>query len=420
MDYLPPPEEREWLLDCLADLIARRGASPWVSSHVIEPTPRYLPDEWTPSAEGVERVARRLLAYADLDGLEPEVIDADADDEVEGRACVLARALPVRFAGLDGSTCLLAVDEDALEDTDLVGAALSHAVAHAYRAHHGIIGDTPRGSYREAPVDPDARADQLEERRADVTAVYLGFGVLVANGAEKHKSSGEVRGTNASWRVEVARLSALTPQAASFVLAAQAASRQFPARRVATHLQANQEAFFRASLKLLQADRDALARGLGLPEPDRWPTPRALEELTAPLPSSRPVSARAAVGRSLPNRGQRVFRVPRTRATRYAMLFGSAAAALGGVVGRADPTSVVGSAVLGTLLGAGLGHKRRRHYCSDPDCEALIEADEETCPRCGGEISGIIARPEDRLAALEEIEARRRRRSARGERKSDA
>jgi hypothetical protein len=421
MDYLPPPDERQWLLDCIADLIVRRGAAPWVTAHLVEPTPRFLPDPWTPTPLAVERVARRLLAYADLGALEAEVIDlGDCDEEAEPSGCVLPGSLPVRFERLERGRCVLTVDEAALEDTELVGAALSHAVAHAYRAHYGVVGDAARGGYRDAPIDRGAPAEQLEEWRADVTAVYLGFGVLLTNGTEKHKSSGEVRGTNASWRVEVMRVGALSPQAASYVLAAQAASRRLDARaerRVAGHLQPNQAAFFRASLKLLQGDTDALAQGLGIAEQQHWPSPPPLEELTRALPLARASEVdRAPVSRALPNRGQRVFRVPRNRATRYAMLFGSAAAALGGVVGRADPASVVSSALLGTLLGAGVGGRRRRDECSDPDCAAVLGEGEQSCPRCGGEISGVIARPEDRLAALEEIEARRKAAGRRGRR----
>lgn len=406
MEYLPTPAERAWLLARLADLIAHCGVGPWVTSHLLEPSPRDLPDRWTPDMRGVERIARRLLRFAGLDAVVPMVFDAQGSDAgQDSPGCTLARALPVRFAGLESQRVLLAVDEDALEDPELVVAALAHAVAHVHRLHAGCGADVARGEYRAPPRAPGTSPDAVEERCVDVTAVYLGFGVLTTNGAEKHQSSGEVRGTNASLRVEVTKIGALTPQEQSFALAAQLISRGVEARdekRLIGHLAANQAACLRVALKHLRQHAPELARDLGVPGPATWPAPRALEELLGPLDDS-PSTARAPKR----NRGRHVFRVVRTRATQYAMLFGSAAATIGGVVARAEPAAVLGSALLGTVLGAGVGQRRRNDACSDPSCEARLSDGQHTCPRCGGTVSGNIRRAEDRLAALEEIERER-------------
>jgi hypothetical protein len=408
MEYLPNPAERAWLLARIADLVAEGGVGPWVTGHLLEPSARDLPDRWTPDMHGVERIARRLLRYAGLDTVVPMVFDAQGSDAGQDvHACALATALPVRFAGLESQRVLLAVDEDALEDAEVVVAALAHAVAHVHRVQAGLGAEAARGEYRAAPHLPGARAELVEERCVDITAVYLGFGVLTTNGAEKHQSSGEVRGTNASLRVEVTKIGALTPQEQSFALAAQLLSRRLEARddkRVIGHLAANQAAYVRASLKHLRQTAPELARDLGVPDREHWPSPRALEELLGPL-DERPSTARAPKR----NRGRRVFRVVRTRATQYAMLFGSAAATIGGVAARADPAAVLGSALLGTVLGAGVGQRRRNDACSDPACEGQLLDGQPTCPRCGGIVSGKIRRAEDRLAALEEIERERAR-----------
>lgn len=55
---IPAPAERAWLVDELAALTAAVGWQRLVGAPVLEPTPRWFPDRWTPDAAGVRRLAR--------------------------------------------------------------------------------------------------------------------------------------------------------------------------------------------------------------------------------------------------------------------------------------------------------------------------------------------------------------------------
>ncbi|HVO32193.1 MAG TPA: hypothetical protein VMV18_15730, partial [bacterium] len=61
MELIPPVEEQEWLFEALRDLVSRRGVDPFVVAPIVEPTPKFFPDRWEPSADGVGALALRLL-----------------------------------------------------------------------------------------------------------------------------------------------------------------------------------------------------------------------------------------------------------------------------------------------------------------------------------------------------------------------
>src|SRR6185437_16805516 len=85
---LPRPEEADELIAHLAALVAARGPGPLVSGVIVEPTSRYFPDPWSPTMEGVERLARRLLVYAGLADLEVVIADEPRPtDWASARAC---------------------------------------------------------------------------------------------------------------------------------------------------------------------------------------------------------------------------------------------------------------------------------------------------------------------------------------------
>ena len=101
------------------------------------------------------------------------------------------------------------------------------------------------------------------------------------------------------------------------------------------------------------------------------------------------------------NRGRPVFRVRATWRLSGAFWGGVA----GMFAGMAAPTWILLGIVGGATTGFVAGRTIRRGRCSDPECRHLLRGGESTCPGCGGAVRGEIARPDDRLAAEERLDA---------------
>src|SRR6185436_15883026 len=113
-------------------------------------------------------VCRRLLRYAGM----PAEVEVDASAERIGDA-------PVWFAGCDGGAVRFGIDTHSDADTAQVVEAACYAVAAAFRVQHGF-----------------ARSDD-EGPLTEVTAAYLGFGILIANAADRFRKTGHVEGNYA-------------------------------------------------------------------------------------------------------------------------------------------------------------------------------------------------------------------------------
>lgn len=399
---MPAPEQRTWLLDALADLLRHADWQHFIASPIVLPTPAYFPDRWTRSAAGVQRLLRRLFVYADLDAIEPSVQLFTGERPAAhgvGQSTHHEGAAGL-FLGIEDDIAHFGAETGLLGDAGGITATMAHEVAHAYRTHHTLCVD-----------DRD-----LEERLTDLSSVFLGFGVLAANAALRHRSGVVADGTFTS-RWSVQRIGYLSPQELCFLLAAQVHVRgpeRAPARMFTDHLEANQASFFTASLRWLQRERPTLADTLGLPPRGEWPPPDSLATLAREFDETHDdmeVDATAEPTPTLSNRGQPVFRVwRRSRADHFfigTMLLVPAflgALALSG--------STIAMLVWLALMVAAmvLADRQRTPRCSDPDCRAPIPTGPAialttslTCPGCGGTIVGDIQHAEQRLAATEAL-----------------
>jgi hypothetical protein len=405
---LPPAPARAWLLEELAALVRARGVGPLVSAPLVEPTAAFFPDPWAGGEASVRRLAKRLLRYAGIEGMPVEVAVLD-----EGTA-IAAGTAGVSFEGLRQGTLSFAVQTAALRDPLVVVPAMARAVAEAYRRVHRLsTGD-------------DAR----HQRLVDVTAVFLGFGLLTANAALRHAGSGGGwgrRGTRTRTRLGV-----LDPQSVGFLLAMQLHARGLQGkdrRAVLRKLEANPAGFVRAAEPVLEALEPSLAQRLGLPPREHWPPAPDLAVLTgafddddvdpeAPQPEERKDEDRGVQGM---NAGRPVFRVERSKALRLAKLFALPTVMLGMVASRMQvgvelPTWQAGAAavVLG-VLGLAVGRLLPDRRCSEPKCGQALRAEDTVCPRCGGSIMGVIHHPRERLAAEEALA----RKGGQGEREAE-
>jgi hypothetical protein len=392
---LPAPAARAWLVEELAALVAARGVGPLVGAPLVEPTPAFFPDPWGGGEASVRRLARRLLRYAGIEDRPVEVTVLD-----EGTALAAGTA-GVSFEGLRQGTLDFAVQSAALRDPLVLVPAMARAVADAYRRVHRL----PTG-------------DQTQHQRmVDVTAVYLGFGLLTANAALRHGGSGGGWGrSNTRTRT---RLGVLDPQSVSFVLAMQLHARGLQGkelRAVLRKLGPNPAGFVRAAEPMLTRLQPPLAEQLHLPAREHWPPAPDLAVLAAPLPDDTDESEAAPEERKDQDRGVQgmnagrpVFRVERSKALRLAKMLALPTIMLGMVASRMQvgvelPTWQAGAAAVALgVLGLGVGRLLPDRRCSEPKCGQALAATMETCPRCGGTIMGVIHHPRERLAAEEAL-----------------
>jgi len=397
---LPTQEEREWLLARLRELIEAAGWERFVSALPVFPREEFFPDRWTADAFGIRRLALRLLRYAGLSHFEVMVDIFEEERAVEldpsGRVRSMRhRGAAAWFAGIEDDVCFFGTEVAQLGDPLGVVAAMAHEVAHAFRRYHHL-----------EVLD---RAE--EELLTDLTTVYLGFGILTTNASSRHRSSGDMSG--AMWSHQ--SLGYLPAQALGFLLGAWTSARSLDSARVreiASALETNQAADFKAALKWLRKRRPGLAAELGLPPREKWPKLADFAELTAPIHDAfEEVEARVKTRpEGLPagrNVGRPVFRVRRTRAVQIGGAAFVLTAVASVVLARlVDPGSLVMLLVAAGVLGAGLGSQVRNDRCSDPDCRHPLSPLNKVCPGCEGDVRGEIARERDRLDAEEALAER--------------
>jgi len=398
---LPPQDDRRWLVEQTAALIAARGAGPLTTAILVEPHARYFPDRWGGGEASVRRLVRRLCAYAGLErSVHVAVHDADPGrrGEVAGKPPARGnQELQVWIVGLTASELKIGCEAVALADPAAFVAAAARAVAHAWRLAHGLpVAD---------PYDP----------RIDVTAVYLGFALLTADAALRFTSK-SAAGAVANRRTPL-RVGSLPPQGVCWLLAMQVHARgldRAERTRIAKSLQANQAAFFRHAYAAIERMDPALAVQLRVPPREHWPDPPALAALTAPLPGEADDDAPEArrdedQGAAGMNVGKPVFMIDRSMAPRLGRVLFMGVLMLGGVASRMSPNQGLGMGMIAAaaiglgLLGLTIGRLLRDRRCSEPKCGASLAPDARTCPRCGGTIAGTIAHPRERLAAEEAL-----------------
>ncbi len=387
-----PEDAQTELIARMAAALRDGGADPFLEGPILEPTDAFFPDPYSPDLAGLRTVARRLLNYAGLDGLVVEVdgVGWASDDPLA-----------------ETSAALVAVDEHGIElavgsigDAEEVPLVLAHEVARAYRElRRARRGGHP---YRAAhsTIEEEAEPDEREEEEVSLTAVLLGFGLLVALGSLRYKSHGELQGRSVITRWVHRRLGALTPDEAAFLLAAHAVVREVEASRLDAwrgRLPVDVRDDFTRYVARLAEDRPGLLDALGLPA-GVWP---ATAPHPAPLPDDGWVPPVEEDDKSFP-----VLRRPQDAGRGFG-LSGAAAGMLGSLgLGMVDADAFWPALLAAPLIGVGayfVGRRiRRPDECSG--CDAQVPDDEATrCPRCRGRFVGGLARGQTPAEAFEKL-----------------
>jgi hypothetical protein len=413
MRYLPTDDEAEWLLQALAALIRACGAEQFLKAPIVEPASEYFPDRVDSPEAALDRITRRLMQYAGLGDLE---VGISYFEEDSGRSPgTPGWGTAGLFIGIEGACCKFGINASMIEqDMSYVAGVMAHEVAHAYRQRHQL-----------------RSADPEEELLTDLTATYLGFGILAANNSYRFRKSGRIVGGSSvtSWSTSTAGY--LPPQAHTFLLGCQVVARGLDdgdRRVLLDSLEANQSAFLDAAIRHFE-DQPAgsLQNRLGLPDDTTGP-------VQIPVDVLRPLSPHVggdarwrewAKQRKLVNRGRPIFRIRRTRTAAYCAIAAGAlgpGAAIVALECDYPGATLIGAglvfAFVGVLAGIVLGRRGAHDVCSDQQCEAFLAPELTRCPHCGGDIRGRIRHADERLAAedrirAEDANARRQRQGAR-------
>ncbi len=402
--YLPTEKQQAWLIDALAELLGRQGTRQFLSMPLVEPTRRFFPDPWSFSEAGLDRVTRRLMQYAGLADLDVTILPFDRIATVERKRLCVQENVAGFFLGIEDGRCTFGFNVNAPADEEHMAGIMAHEVAHAYRAYHGLRDDSNAVH---------------EEWRTDVTASYLGFGILVANNSYRYRVSvgGIVQLGQTFSEFHEGHAGYLTPQAFCFLLAIQMQARSLGALarlRLLDQLETTQRAFAKAAReRILEWPEETFDRLLFPHEGDLLEDVPP-EALLLPLPEYEPEAREEApggdqtAGAPLFNLGHPVFRLGQSRTLQYGGMGVFAGLLLTAGGAAALPPLRTWWLLIVPLLGLGgglaLGSRTRFDVCADPDCGAVLPSAAATCPNCGGLIAGTIRRPSERLEAQEEYE----------------
>ena len=317
----PPVVDEDALLEDLAYVLRTCGAARFFTNSILTPTKDCFPDSWAPNQTGVRILAKRLMLYAGLNKIEPEVevyTDPDALVMRRSRHGGLHRGAAAYFMGIEDGKAIFACESGNIAQPETLIGTMGHEVAHAFRAYHGVT-----------------IADQKhEEELTDITSVYLGFGVFACNSSRTYEKSGTVQGAFAITRESMQRLGYLPPRALAFLFACQLIARGYAARdvrRLRSFLKSNHRQYFSESLGDLKRSRSALLHELGVTEQDADRMVATSPKTTTAAPivlegirESQPGLAVEPVGPTCPHCGQsidyRVETCPHCRATISARL----------------------------------------------------------------------------------------------------
>jgi hypothetical protein len=365
---VPTPERRQWLVAQLRVLIEKRGPETFLGAPLLEPTPAFFPDPWQRDVGGASVIAQRLLDYARLEhlGLDLEPFRDGRLSEEEPRYVVGF------FRGIENAVCRFGIHVPALDDPEYLAGVMAHEVAHAYRAHHGLVQEQ----------------HELEEQLTDLTTVFLGSGCLTANLAER------VVVERSPEYVSVQRSAGgyLSVEDFAFLMALQLRARGAVPRDVE-----------RLQKFLGRGQVYCLKRALqSLEEPLPWLTLRAelgiSESGSAEGFTQAPPRAPAVLPGFNEPWGRTTFATHRSRAVSMSALGFCAGLLVGGIFVRVrygEPLFIGTS--IGGLLGALLGHRLGAVRCADAECRAAIPRGARECPGCKRYLLGTLRFPPPRF-----------------------
>ena len=379
---LPPPEEREWLLEQTAKLLAADGWAGYVRAPLLEPTAEFFPDRWAGGEASVRRLLLRLLRYAGHPEHDVEVVIHEADPARRGE--VIAK--------------LEQPDNQRL--IDLTGVALGFGL---------LTTDACQRFY--AKSAGGFRATRAQFRLGALSVQDMSFLLALQF---------EARGLDRRTRKQ--SLARLQPNQAGFVReAADWLARLDPPIRARLRIPGPEQWPAAPDLQKLYGPLADPRRPGQSASPEQLVAGSGVFEQQAAEDDERD-EPRRDIDKGIrdSNRGKPVFRIERSGALRMAKVLGFPVLLLGALFSRGGnfgieiPTEyVMPTALVLAVAGLAIGSLFTDRRCSEPKCGSKLREQDEVCPLCGGVVMGVIHHPRERLGAEEEL-VRTRKVSAEG------
>ncbi len=389
----PDADAREHLLAVLSDLVAQGGPAPILAPPVVFGSAAF-PEPWRPTLGGVRLLLARLAWHVGLDRVITLTDARMGAPPTERRPPTQLDTIEVRRKDVAFTLGFIGTDD--------VAGTFAHEIGVAYAALHRPAGAEP---YREPAEIGDVLVDPDRDlERGSIAAVYLGLGVLAANGAfQQYTAAGRFNGGYSPLEYDVLRAGYLPMSGLAYLLAVQAVVRDQAAPPPGLSPPQRDEVV--AWVAALRGQGDALRRRLGLDAGTAhvaaplapgvaW---RTAAQQTALVRLPAPVEAEA----DAPDP------TPRSIAFRWRSHRGGVGFLAGAVLGVGVAT-LVASRSAGPLIAigcAGAGHVvgRKKIVPRCTACASVVPAGAPVCPSCGATLRGDIARLSDRLEAEETL-----------------
>jgi hypothetical protein len=361
MRLVPERDEQKWLMRYMRKLVAKSGADHFIAAPIVEPTRRFFPEGWNGTVYDVHVVTQRLMHFAGLDELRVHMTSFGKSEYGHTAGW---------YAGIEDGRCSFGVAIHQMRDPEAAAGVMAHEVAHAWRHHHHLVADSR----------------DREELLTDLTTIYLGFGILSTNNTDRYRSSGNWSET----RWSVSSVGYLPPDSMAFLLALQAHARERrdEVRTIDKHLEPNQQACFRESMKLLD-DVDVVSE-LQLPERDLWPERWELAAIEIDPPEAGELVEPPKPDVTSPTRNEDVSAYAQRRSNGFflaviALVPGVVAGAL---IGLAIGTESFYPLIIGALIAAAWAFLYSWALVCTA-CKTKLD-DGDTCPGCGATIREVV------------------------------
>jgi hypothetical protein len=371
----PDAATRERVLDVLAELVARAGAERFLRAPV-EPGVSAFPDLWAPTRGGVEALVRRLAWHAEL---EREGVATIAIDDRRAGKPVTERMPATRIEAhhvREGvATFVLG-----FVGTDDVAGTAAHEVGVVFAALHRPGQADP---YRSAEL-PEIEIDGEDLERGSIATVFLGLGVVAANGAfQEYSRAGRFNGAYEPLEYTVLRAGYVPMSVLAYALAVQAVVR---GEGMPPGLAGPQRDEVSEWMTMLRGEAAALRERLGIARDARGEDRPSAEPFADVVVEDDEVEQRTAF-RWRTNRGTLGLLGGAVCGLGFALLAGRAAA----------PLLVIGGATGGHVI----GRRVRVPRCSA--CATVVGIGAGKCPCCGAALRGDIDQLSERLEAEERL-----------------
>lgn len=176
-----------WHLENFTWLIEEYGPETFARTKLILPTARYFPTDGETGHDLASRIFDQVKAYCGMRDWEVDLV-GDDNPLAEDAALSLMMVAPQKHAvgtfGVAGNRIQISYVPSLLKQPHRLIATFAHELAHYLLAT--------------ARSDPPCDEDEMEFL-TDLTAVYLGFGVFLANGRFRFESLND--GTRQGWRL---------------------------------------------------------------------------------------------------------------------------------------------------------------------------------------------------------------------------